>query len=84
MSKKFRLVRRANAPFVICVDNADYTASLERRKIYRTKRDAEAESEGLIRVLDESGEDYLYPAVLFRPITLTRSLRQSLRFSAAS
>lgn len=58
--------------FVLCVDNKTYEASLERRKVYRVVRDDKAEGHGLLRVVDESGEDYLYPASLFVPIEVPR------------
>jgi hypothetical protein len=51
--------------FVICIDNTDYPASLEKRKIYETLPDLEAARSGRIRVIDESGEAYLYPADYF-------------------
>jgi hypothetical protein len=54
--------------FVLCVESAGYSASLEARKIYQALSDPEAERHGLLRVIDESGEDYLYPASLFVPI----------------
>jgi hypothetical protein len=47
--------------FLLCVDNAGYLASLEVRKVYRALPDPTAESRGFTRVIDESGEDYLYP-----------------------
>ena len=55
---------------VVCVDNNGYPASLERRKIYVALRDTDAEKHGLIRIIDESGQDYLYPKPFFRPIAL--------------
>lgn len=59
----------SNKPrFVICTNNKEYPGSLERRKVYRALSDPAAEKRGLIRVIDESGEDYLYPADLFEPI----------------
>jgi hypothetical protein len=54
--------------FVLCVENGDYQASLEPRKVYRVVSDSAAEAKGLLRVIDESGEDYLFPARLFVPI----------------
>uniref|UniRef100_A0A7V4G8C2 Uncharacterized protein n=1 Tax=Desulfobacca acetoxidans TaxID=60893 RepID=A0A7V4G8C2_9BACT len=54
--------------FDICIRNDDYPASLEKRKIYVQLPDAEAKSHNYIRVIDESGEDYLYPAAYFRLI----------------
>jgi len=50
---------------VVCIDNEGYSVSLEKRKIYVALRDAEAERNGLMRVIDESGEDYLYPDDMF-------------------
>jgi hypothetical protein len=49
----------------VCVDNEGYAASLEKRKIYIALRDAAAEKHGLLRVVDESGGDYLYPKSRF-------------------
>ena len=54
--------------FVVCVRNDDYQASLELRKIYRVLPDKKAKEKALLRVIDESGEDYLYPADFFVPI----------------
>lgn len=67
---------------VVCVDNDDYGASLEKRKIYVALPDPAAEKHGLIRVIDESGEDYLFPKDLFRPIALPRSVRKAVLAAA--
>lgn len=56
--------------FALCIDNSGYLASLELFKSYRVLRDAEAADEGELRVIDESGEDYLYSARRFVPIAL--------------
>lgn len=64
--------------FVVCINNADYPASLELHKIYRVLPDEDAEVDGDIRVIDESGEDYLYPAEWFVPIELPRAVEESL------
>ncbi len=56
--------------FVICINNRGYEVSLETRKLYEILADADAEKYNQIRVIDESGEDYLYPAALFDRITL--------------
>lgn len=56
--------------FVVCIDNSDYPVSLEPRKIYEALPDTQAEKLGQIRVVDESGEDYLYPSE--RCTTLTK------------
>jgi hypothetical protein len=55
----------SNAHFVICIDNSGCPASLEKRKIYETVEDVDAAKHGQIRVIDESGEDYLYPKECF-------------------
>ncbi len=52
--------------FVMCVKNDGYLASLELRKAYRLLEDEPASRRGLLRVVDESGEDYLYPEEYFR------------------
>lgn len=59
-----------NRHFVICIDNENYSVSLERRKLYETIPDADAEALGQLRVKDESGEDYLYPSELFISVDL--------------
>ena len=57
--------------FVICVSNKGYEASLELRKLYEVLSDKDAARHGQIRVIDESGEDYLYPKALFAPVELS-------------
>ncbi|MBW1716809.1 MAG: hypothetical protein JRH08_16140 [Deltaproteobacteria bacterium] len=63
--------------FVICVDNSKYPASLEKWKIYPLV--GKEEALGLIRVVDESGEDYLYPEELFAGIQLPSVAREKIR-----
>ena len=63
---------------VVCIDNNGYAASLEKRKIYIALRDAAAEKHGLLRVVDESGEDYLYPKKSFRPIALPLAVKRAV------
>lgn len=71
--------RRHRSPkFAVCVSNTGYPASLELHKIYRVVPDAEAAADGDIRVVDESGEDYLYPASRFAPISVPAPVRRSL------
>jgi hypothetical protein len=53
---------------VVCLTNSGYGASLERRKIYVALADAKADRAGFVRVVDESGEDYLYPKGLFAEV----------------
>ena len=64
--------------FVICIENKDYPASLEKRKIYEVVPDSEAEEVGHIRVIDESGEDYLYPAKCFIDPTLPKDVQAAV------
>jgi hypothetical protein len=64
--------------FVVCIKNTDHAASLEVRKIYRVLPDSKATQHDLIRVIDESGEDYLYPSRYFVPIALSEPLKKAL------
>jgi hypothetical protein len=59
--------------FVLCIDNRGYAASLEQRKVYRMMSDPQAGKHGMIRIVDESGEDYLFPAKLFVSIAMPRA-----------
>jgi hypothetical protein len=68
--------------FAVCVNNADYLASLELHKIYRVLPDEDAALDGDIRVIDESGEDYLYPAEWFVPIDVPQAVEESLSRAA--
>lgn len=67
---------------VVCVENDGYPASLEKRKIYVAIRDAATEKHGMLRVLDESGEDYLYPKNFFRPIELPQTVKKAVLAAA--
>ena len=64
--------------FVVCIKNKGYEASLERRKIYQVVPDHEAAKHHQIRVIDESGEDYLYPGGFFTPIELPQPVRKAV------
>ena len=68
--------------FAVCINNDDYEASLELHKIYRVLPDEDAAADGDIRVVDESGEDYLYPADWFVFIELPHALEKSLSRAA--
>jgi len=68
--------------YLLCVANEGYPASLEVRKIYAVVEDRGARKRGLVRVIDESGEDYLYPASLFVPIELPQAAEQLLSGAA--
>ena len=60
--------------FAICIDNRGYEVSLETRKLYEVLPDVDAKKHGQIRVIDESGEDYLYPVNAFTCISLPESV----------
>ncbi len=68
--------------FVVCVKSAGYAVSLEKRKIYVALPDPAAEKHKQIRVIDESGEDYLYPKNFFVAIALPQPLRRAMRIAA--
>lgn len=68
--------------FVICIDNSDYPASLEKRKIYEVLEDADASAMKQVRVIDESGEAYLYPESCFVDAHLTKAVEQAVTSAA--
>ena len=70
--------KREHIHFVVCLNNEGYPASLEVGKLYRSIPDKEAEAEGLIRVVDESGEEYAFEAVRFHPIDVPAAVEKSL------
>lgn len=72
----------ASIHLVICIRNDEYPVSLEVRKIYQTLPDTMAAAHHMIRVIDESGEDYLYPETYFLPIDLPRPIRIALNLAA--
>lgn len=63
---------------LICIENSDYPASLEKRKIYELLPDPDAEKLGQIRIIDESGEDYLYPSTLFIDAKLPKAVQAAV------
>lgn len=69
-------------PFLLCVSNDGYPASLEVRKVYRALPDPVAASRGFARVIDESGEDYLYPSECFVGVELPQAAARA--FAGAS
>ena len=64
--------------FAICIHNAEYAASLELRKVYQLVPDDDAAQHQLVRVIDESGEDYLYPATYFLPLDLPPAVKAAI------
>ncbi len=77
MSKRAKILK-----FVVCVRNDGYEASLEMRKLYRQLPDEAAAQRNLLRVIDESGEDYLYPTGYFLPIDLTKPVEKALQLTS--
>jgi hypothetical protein len=69
---------RTAKQFVVCVKNEGYVVSLERRKIYLKLPDEMAERHDQVRVIDESGEDYLYPKQYFVPLELSAPIRRAV------
>ena len=71
-------VKDSNPRFVVCIDNSDYEASLELHKIYSVVPDSDAAQDGDLRIVDESGEDYLYSAVRFVAIDIPKALERTM------
>jgi hypothetical protein len=74
---------KREAHFVICVSNKGYAASLELRKIYQALPDKMGSKHNQIRVIDESGEDYLYPEEFFVPVRLPQAVERAVRRATA-
>jgi hypothetical protein len=68
--------------WTICIDNEAYEASLAARKLYEILDDDKSDRLGFIRVIDESGGDYLYPKTMFEPIEISRLLESRLLLAA--
>jgi hypothetical protein len=67
---------------IVCINNEGYPVSLEKRTIYVALRDPAEEKHGLVRVIDESGDNYLYPKIFFRLIVLPRAIKRALLAAA--
>ena len=70
--------KRSPRRFVICIDNSEYPVSLELHKVYRAVHDKHAEGDRDLRIIDESGEDYLYPAKYFISVDLPKEIVRTL------
>ena len=64
--------------FAICINNHGYEASLEQRKLYEVLPDAEASKHGQLRIIDESGEDYLFPESMFMYVALNDEIAEKI------
>jgi hypothetical protein len=73
---------RRSKRFVLCVYNEGYPVSLELRKIYEQLPDPIGEKRGFVRVIDESGEDYLFPSKYFLPLDLPKSVEAAIESAA--
>ena len=69
-----------NISFVLCIENKDCD-DLEKRKVYQVLPDDKAADEGYLRIVDESGEDYLYPESYFIPVELPEKIQDALTIS---
>ena len=69
--------------FAICVHNGEYAGTLELRKVYEVLEDPVAATRSFVRVIDESGEDYLYPESWFVPVAVPERVEQLLHELAA-
>lgn len=69
--------------YVICLNNEGYAASLEVRKLYELIPDAKAEARDCIRIVDEDGEDYVYPEKMFMAMEISESVSRALHKKAA-
>ena len=72
------MTKSRSKQLVICVNNEGYAASLEKRKIYEALHDPAADKHGMLRIVDESGEDYLYPKTSFRSIALPLAVKRAV------
>jgi hypothetical protein len=70
--------KKVERRFVLCVNNDEYPAALEVRKLYIALGEADAEMKGFVRVIDESGEDYLYPKRYFVALELPKAAAKAL------
>jgi hypothetical protein len=70
--------KQASRRYAVCITNKGNEASLERNKLYVLLPDRQAEADGLVRVIDEDGEDYLYPADWFVAVEVPKAVEASL------
>jgi hypothetical protein len=72
------MTSRPKNRYVLCLTNDGYPAALEPRKVYRAIPDAQGAKQGFVRVVDESGEDYLYPKDMFASVTLSQAVQRAI------
>jgi hypothetical protein len=87
LTRKMKQRKSTSTRFAVCLNNKDYPVALELHKVYRVLPDAGAAQDGDLRIVDESGEDYLYPTENFLlielPLRTTRVLQRSFVRAAA-
>ena len=71
--------RARNPRLLLCLRNDGYEVDLQVGKIYLSLPDAEGEKDGFVRVIDDSGEDYLYPREAFQPVAISSTVKKALR-----
>lgn len=76
------MAKSGSKQLVVCIDNEGYPVSLEKRKLYVMLPDPAAEKHGLLRIIDESGEDYLYPKAFFRAVALSQAVKKAVLSAA--
>jgi hypothetical protein len=77
-ARQITVKRRQDAQFAVCIDNQGYKASLELGKLYRILPDKDAQTHGLVRVIDESGEDYAYSSNRFHSMKIPSVIERAL------
>ncbi len=70
--------KNATRRYVICIKNDEYDVDLSLGKVYRVIADHVGEARGFVRIVDESGEDYLYPSDFFLPIAVSKTIQKAL------
>jgi hypothetical protein len=72
----------SESSYVICIENTGYPAALELRKVYVRLPDSQAEADGFWRVIDESGDDYLFPSRFFAPVEVPKAAKHAFASGA--
>jgi hypothetical protein len=72
----------ASHQFVVCINNSGFEVSLEPRKLYQVLPDSEAAKHHQVRIVDESGEDYLYPESFFLAVSLPERIAEQVAHAA--
>ena len=76
--------KNTGSTLAVCIDNTGYEMSLERRKVYAVLPDEDAAKHAYVRVVDETGEDYLFPAARFVLIPVAREVEEAVMAEVSS